>query len=80
MKTQSQYHKALAKRYNANARNLYTRHEPEGYVIGLLWIRSHWNAYREQKETSVSSAFKNHLNGWIYARDELSVRRIIYPI
>ena len=23
-----------------------------GYLIGLLWIRSHWNTYREQPETS----------------------------
>ena len=35
----------------------------EGYLIGLLWIRSHWNAYREQPEASACSSFKSHLNG-----------------
>ena len=24
----------------------------EGYLIGLLWIRSHWNTHREQPEAS----------------------------
>ena len=33
-----------------------------GYLIGLLWIRSHWNTYREQREASAYSAIKSHLN------------------
>ena len=37
-----------------------------GYLICLLWIRSHWNTlntYREQPETSACNAIKSHLNG-----------------